>query len=91
MLSPRSGGADEDERAFSFGLQIANEAVMRALLLEVVASAPPERRTSEIAGIRDLAAETALSMLAAARAIRGIEASAAADVIDNVFRAPLAG
>ena len=91
MLSPRSGGADEDERAFDFGVQIANEAVMRVLLVEIVASAPSERRESEIARIRDLVANTALRMLEAAEATGGLEASAAADVIDNVFKDPLAG
>lgn len=91
MLSPRSDTSDEDRQAFSFGVQIANEAMMRTLLLELVASAPPERRDSEIARIRDLAAKLTLSMLGAAEAAKDIETSAAADVIDNVFQDPLAG
>ena len=77
--------AEEDRRAFSFGVQMANEAILRALIRELLSLSSPDQRQARAANLRDeVDAEVRATMIGSQRSA-GLEVKAAAEVIEFVF------
>lgn len=77
--------AEEDRRAFSFGVQIANEAILRTLIRELLNLTPPDQRQMLAANLREeVDAEVRATLIGAQRSA-GLEFHSATEVIEFVF------
>jgi hypothetical protein len=84
-LSQRMSALEEDRRAFSFGVQMANEAILRALTREVLTLSPADEWATRAARIRADIDAAIRATLVGSQVPHGLEARAAADVIESVF------
>ncbi|MCJ2072454.1 hypothetical protein MKK75_27300 [Methylobacterium sp. J-030] len=84
-LGQSSSTVEEERRAFSFGVQMANEAIFRVVIRELIRLMPPDEQATRTALIRAEIDAAIKATLVGSQVPEGLESSAARDVLEGVF------